>query len=327
MVFILFVGCLVVRNTVCGEDMGESKLKVIYIAGSGRSGSTLLERILGQHRRIFAAGELRNMWERSFIENQLCGCGEPFRECVVWKKIRERFLEKEGEINPEAVIRALNRSARVRHYVTGRYYDNLYFDYINRVYFHLYSSIIESMSVDFVLDSSKHPVLAHMLSLNENIELYVIHIIRDPRGVVYSWQRKKLRPEIVNRVEFMPKYSALRITLSWMITNKIASNLRYCQNVNYLLVRYEDLVKYSLQTLRKISDFLKIEDTFQDIFIDERRVVLRENHTVSGNPMRFQNGKVLLSLDEEWKKNLGKFTKRFVSIVAFSYLKRYGYRG
>ena len=326
MVFVLFVGCLVVKNTVCGEDMEESKLKVIYIAGSGRSGSTLLERILGQHRKIFAAGELRNMWERSFIENQLCSCGEPFHECVVWKKIREKFLEKEGEINPEAVIEALSKSARVRRYVAGNYYDNPYFDYINRVYVHLYSSIIEATSVDFVLDSSKHPVLAHILSLNKNIELYVIHLVRDPRGVVYSWKRKKLRPEIVNRVEFMPEYSTLRTVLSWIITNKIASDLRYRRSVNYLLVRYEDLIESPKQILQKIFDFLKIDDISQEIFINERKIILNRNHTVSGNPMRFQEGEILLSLDEEWKKKLGKFTKKFISIMVFPYLRKYGYR-
>ena len=86
------------------------KVKVIYIAGEGRSGSTLLERILGQHNKIFAAGELIHIWERSFMENQLCSCGKSFYECEVWKDIISNFRKKVHNINPMEVINALKNT-------------------------------------------------------------------------------------------------------------------------------------------------------------------------------------------------------------------------
>ena len=62
---------------------------VLFIAGWGRSGSTLLDRMLGQVPGVFSAGELRDIWERGVREDRLCGCGQPFRECAVWRKVGE----------------------------------------------------------------------------------------------------------------------------------------------------------------------------------------------------------------------------------------------
>src|SRR4029078_5765586 len=64
-------------------------LRVLFIAGWGRSGSTLLDRILGQVPGVFSAGELRHIWQRGVGEDRLCGCGEPFASCSVWRKVSE----------------------------------------------------------------------------------------------------------------------------------------------------------------------------------------------------------------------------------------------
>ena len=63
--------------------------RLLFIAGWGRSGSTLLDRILGQVPGVFSAGELRDIWRRGALEDRLCGCGSPFRECAVWRKVGE----------------------------------------------------------------------------------------------------------------------------------------------------------------------------------------------------------------------------------------------
>src|SRR6476469_754930 len=55
---------------------------VLFIAGWGRSGSTLLDRMLGQVPGVFSAGELRDIWDRGVREDRLCGCGQPFHECA-----------------------------------------------------------------------------------------------------------------------------------------------------------------------------------------------------------------------------------------------------
>ena len=49
--------------------------KIIYIAGYGRSGSTLLARILGSHENIFTVGELINFLNLVNIDDSICSCG------------------------------------------------------------------------------------------------------------------------------------------------------------------------------------------------------------------------------------------------------------
>ncbi|HMB70712.1 MAG TPA: sulfotransferase, partial [bacterium] len=67
--------------------MSEGRLKVLYIAGNGRSGSTLLDVILGQIPGFFPVGEVRNVWDYGVVENRPCGCGEAFHDCPFWSRI------------------------------------------------------------------------------------------------------------------------------------------------------------------------------------------------------------------------------------------------
>ena len=43
--------------------------RVLFIAGTGRSGSTLLERLLGQIPEVAPLGEVVHLWERGVIDN------------------------------------------------------------------------------------------------------------------------------------------------------------------------------------------------------------------------------------------------------------------
>ena len=81
-----------------GESSGGgTAIKVVYIAGHNRSGSTLLDRMLGQIEGFIAVGELRQLWWRGLEENQACGCGAPFHDCRFWAEvIRTAYGTLEG---------------------------------------------------------------------------------------------------------------------------------------------------------------------------------------------------------------------------------------
>ena len=63
------------------------KDSVVFIARPGRSGSTLLDMLLGQIEGFCSTGELRFIWKRGFRQNLLCGSGKPFRECEFWAEV------------------------------------------------------------------------------------------------------------------------------------------------------------------------------------------------------------------------------------------------
>jgi hypothetical protein len=67
--------------------MRRHPVKVLYIAGEGRSGSTILGRIIGNLNGFVSTGELRLIWQHGLIQNIRCGCGVPFRECPWWTAV------------------------------------------------------------------------------------------------------------------------------------------------------------------------------------------------------------------------------------------------
>ena len=70
--------------------MATTGVPVLFIGGLGRSGSTLVDRVLGQTPGVCSVGELVFLWERGLLANERCGCGEPFDGCPFWKEVGVR---------------------------------------------------------------------------------------------------------------------------------------------------------------------------------------------------------------------------------------------
>ena len=76
-------------------DRAMSDVEVLYIIGTGRSGSTLLANMLGSTEGMFSAGELRFIWDRGFAEDRRCGCSLRFAACPTWSGIVDRAFGDE----------------------------------------------------------------------------------------------------------------------------------------------------------------------------------------------------------------------------------------
>ncbi len=51
--------------------------RVCLIGATGRSGSTLVSRVLGSVPGAFSVGELCWLWTYGVLRNRACGCGQP----------------------------------------------------------------------------------------------------------------------------------------------------------------------------------------------------------------------------------------------------------
>ena len=91
-----------------------SPVRVLYLAGSGRSGSTLVTTVLGQLPGFFAAGELRYLWRRGILENRPCGCGSPVADCPLWARVRADLTDADPgrDRRPVGPAAAAARTAR-----------------------------------------------------------------------------------------------------------------------------------------------------------------------------------------------------------------------
>lgn len=308
--------------------MSGNKTKLIYIGGHGRSGSTLLERMLAQVDDFVAVGELRHIWDKTFAENQLCGCNRPFNACPFWNAVLDEAFGGYDQV-PIDHIRSLKWSVdRVRYlphmllpYTVQAFQQRV--DEYCHILSNLYAAIRNVSGKSVIVDSSKDPSTPYILRTLPELELYMLHLVRDSRAVGFSWQRKKARPEIVAKKTYMRTYSPRETAVGWFYRNLLIQFVQYMQTP-YTLVRYEDLVAQPEQTLWAILEAVGQPDQTFD-FIEDGEVFLEMSHTVAGNPFRFKQGKLALRLDSEWKHKMKRKDKLLMTFLNFPLLYKYGY--
>ena len=301
--------------------------KVLYIGGYGRSGSTLVERILGQIPGFCSAGEIVFLWQRGLIENQLCGCGSPFGECDFWTRVGKSAFGGWDQIDAAEMVALQHRVDRNR-YIPGMVAPRLrpgagsdmarYTDALSR----LYHGIREVSGARVVIDASKHASTAYLLRRVPDLDLRVVHLVRDSRGVAYSWTKEVRKPEVTEGDAFMPVYSPVKSGLQWLTYNLMFDALGALDHT--MVLRYESVLEDPEGTIGRILAHAgETADTLD--FLGDGWVDLGVDHTVAGNPMRFHQGRLELRLDQAWTKKLADKDRKVVSAITFPLQLRYGY--
>lgn len=306
--------------------MSDEKTVVLYIAGSGRSGSTLLASILGQVDGFFAVGEFSNVWQRGFTEDRLCGCGVRFSQCALWGQIVERAFGDET-IDAAAMAAAQRSGTRVRHVPSAllgsRRLRELSLGEYGRRLARFYAAIREVTGCQVIVDSSKQPTVGRLLETIPSLEVFVVHLIRDPRASAYSWLRRKVQPDR-GYFGYMQQQSPLRSSTLWSVWNATAAALWRSSPDRYRRLRYEDFAARPREAIERVLEFAGHEGAAVP-FADERTVHLERSHSISGNPNRLDTGTVTISVDAEWHERLGRRQRALVTLVTLPLLRRFGY--
>ena len=310
--------------------MNDGKIKVLYIAGAGRSGTTVLGNILGQTSGLFSAGELCYLWERGPVSNGLCSCGATFTECELWSPVLAKAFAGTNEFDARFMSHVQRTSTRPRHLPLmlahrGRKFlmskwKGAYQDNIER----LYRTILQHSGDKVIVDCSKLPLYGYMLETMPAIDLYVVHLVRDPRAVSYSWLRKKSTRPIVGGIVNMPQRHPVESSLEWDVCNIAVEAFWKRLPGRYLMLRYEDFVEKPQQSVYRILDFVG-EKAASLPFVSERGVEFGINHNLGGNPNRFKTGIVELRPDKEWTTRIRSKDRRVVTSLSIPLLSRYGY--
>jgi hypothetical protein len=315
------------------DEVTARPVKVVYITGSGRSGSTLLERLLGHVPGFLAAGEVRYIWQRGFTNNELCSCGRPFLECRFWEQVIDSAFGDKEWTSHERLVELTNRRNRARFIPMARFpalrTETFRSDLaeLEAALLPLYRSLTTVSGATHVIDSSKAPSYAFLLATIPAIELYVVHLVRDSRAVAHSWSKTVVRPEIPTRPVHMGQMGAAASAQNWMTTNAIAELLRFSSTA-YVRVRYEDLAAAPDQAIESILRATRHSGASSRPMTDQPREVALPSlyHTVAGNPIRFQHRVLPIRLDAEWRAKLSTSHKWIVSAITLPLLLRYGYR-
>ena len=268
------------------------KKKLIYILGSQRSGTTALEYILSTNPNLFALGEVRLLDD--FIANipklkvslGRCTCGISLNECTFWSKILNRVSVDFGFSGRDLLTNVPFVEDKVSC----------------KKHLHALFETLSDETNQVLVDSSKNlDYLDFLIGTLPDWEISVIYVTREPLEVALSVQKWH------KRFDFK-KQSIYEIMSKWAYANwKMVRWLRRHSNITQFELRYESFVTDPDASLLALSNALGLSNQFQ------RSLNLRELHTVSGTPSRFNSDEFRLSPVPMKNQIKGNFLLRFLS--------------
>lgn len=303
-------------------------LTVAFIGGVGRSGSTVLSRVLGGAPEICAVGEISHVWDQSLEAGRQCGCGELIRECPLWTKVGAVAFGGWERLDLEEMVRLRRAVLRIRLapsmlWPVPRGPSVGQIERYRTALTKVYRAVSQVTGCPVVLDSSKNPAAAMLLRRSEEVDLKIIHLIRSSYGVSYSWTKHVTR---VDRGEApMHRISPMMTAVRWNAFNAAVELIAKTGTPSVRLC-YEDFIADPGPRLRTLMSFLGLDPAAVDQLVDGRTVQLAADHSVAGNPMRFRVGAEPLRMDDEWRQMLPASSKAVVGTMTGLGMLRYGYR-
>lgn len=302
-------------------------IPVIYISGSGRSGSTVLDTLLGNHAEIEGLGEVTQLLELGWLGGERCACGRRVPDCRFWSAVRARWDSELGAPDLADVLARQRRIERLRNWrqlAAGRRSPAGFERYAEEMRA-LFAAIRSVSGKPILLDSSKRPARALALSRVPGLDLRVIHLVRDGRGVAWSLQQALARDERGGVARARSPRPVLRTAVFWAVVNHFSE--RMCRRLGpaaSIRVRYEDFAADPVTFLAPVGRITGVDlgEVARSAAAGEPFAV---GHTVAGSRLRMA-GSIRLRLDERWRQNLSQRQRMLFRLVAGRYLKRYGYR-
>ncbi|MGC9666711.1 sulfotransferase [Planosporangium sp. 12N6] len=329
-------------------------VRVLFLGGLGRSGTTLLERILGGLPGVCGLGEVIHLWERDLRQGDRCGCGTPFADCDFWRCVGQEAFGGWHRVDVDRVLtlrRAVERLRHIPRLAAGSVNSNLveYATYYSR----LYDAAAAVSGARVLVDSSKHPGLAFCLRQAAGVDLRVVHVVRDSRGVAHSWAAPTGGPQIdgtatpevggtanpevggtatpeVGRTVVSPGRTPGRSALLWNAHNYAFELLGRC-GVPVRRLRYEQLLADPRGCVRALAAYAGLEADALDLSYLRREpdgtdhVDLRPGHSAAGSPMRFTAGTIALRRDDAWRQALRPRQRRLIGALTAPLMGAYGY--
>jgi hypothetical protein len=340
----------------------ETPVRILMITGSARSGSTILDIVLGNHPHIESVGEVMDLIRTGWISREslrgidpmrlrrpICTCGKrldvlyvdtPDEACPFWSRVRGEWVER---TDPESIENypKLQNDFELKRRWPRLLYEKRRQSVLFRSYARLTRAFFESIRAvsgkPIIVDSSKISVRAFAHSLVPGIDLYVVHLVRDGRGIVIS-HRKSYREDLpVSTLwnhEGFPMWKAvvrrrvlyLLSVVRWTVQNLAAEWV--CTRLGpkkTMRLRYEDFVADPKGALERIGSLIELDLTDVADAASSGQP-MQAGHNVGGNRTK-KSGIITLrpELAKEWKPALSATEQRLSWLFTGWLMRRYGY--
>lgn len=281
--------------------------------------------MLGEAPDVFSAGEIAGMWEWAILGDQPCACGRAIVDCEVWGRVvvapgvadARGMVEWQREAVRTRDVPALLSRAALRRAPRGAGAKYL------RSLIATYQALSEVTGADVLVDSSKHPATAALLALQREVHVRYVHLVRDPRAVAHSWQRRK-EERLLGGAREMPRWSPSKTALTWDSVNVAAEALALLRPGAVVRVRYEDFAREPRAEIARVLRHAGL-DARAVPFVGPRSVELSMGHAALGNPVRFASGRMEIREDAEWTTAQPGSQRAAVTALTLPLLAAYRY--
>lgn len=318
------------RTDPAGRLSGGAGLKLLFLMGYGRSGSTFFDILLNNAAEVTGLGALGHYWTW-LAEGRACACGEPLEGCPQWagivdghlERLRHRDLGRWNEVQE-----AVERRSRLPRLLGGRLAEELLERY-RRATGALLAEVRHGIRTGAVVDSSgsgaRSTGRAYALERHTEADVRVIHLVRDGRAVAWSSLKGAGSPERPE-VRLPRPLKAIRAGAAWAVANLACEWIAAKLGPGRVLrVRYEDLATDPAGQLRRVEDFagLRLEDLIRKVKTD---APLEVGHHVAGNRLRFRE-EIRIRPDFSWREAMPAPYRWTLTAGLWPLLLRYGYLG
>lgn len=282
----------------------------IFILCPPRSGSTLLRVILAGHTQIFAPPELHLLSYGTL----------PQRKAALSNELNRHLLQ--------GTIRALMQAYDLSTEEAKTWMETYEIQGITTQEFYqlLQKAIGDRILVD------KTPTYASDLQILQRVEqefdqAYYIHLLRHPYGMIRSYEDAKLDRIVpfMNTSSFSQRELA---ELTWIVSNQnILEFFKQVPQNRQFQVKFEDLVHFPEDTIKKICDFIKLNfdpgmlQPYQDK--EQRMTDGIETISMMSGDLKFHlHGSIEPDVVERWKRY---HQENFLGEVSCNLAESFGY--
>lgn len=297
-------------------------LKILCITGWCRNGSTIIGNVLNEIPGVFHVGEIHFLWKNSAGKgaNNSCGCRRPLTECDIWSEVLGAGRPEGVSADEHATTVRRRQLAYVRTRHTWRVLGRgLHCDGIRKhadlmaLTYHTAASITGAR---VIVDTNKIPGESALLPHLDGVRPYFVHLVRDPRAVAGSWSDWK---------QYAYPLSSSRSTLYWRGFNAAAQAITRKYPDQSMFLRYEDFMADPAAAIDRLLALCGTEAV--NPMAGGRTIELHTNHTVTGNPDRFDTGPTLIrDRDDSWRTRISAPAKLAAVTLSWPQFHRYGYR-
>lgn len=292
-----------------------NKYRLIYIAGGGHSGSTLLDMILGTSPEVFGTGEayFYNSYNDKTkdpklyeVHKRVCSCGREFGECPFWNSVKETADKK---MSVDRRFSFLDTIKTIWNILIP--WKSFQFDIRNLDDQHFMDSVHKTLNdpkIRYLLDSSKDP--RRLLQLEQTFgeeRIKLIFLVRDIRGYINSYTNpNKWR---VRDAGLKPE-NFIRTGLRWIAVNLSIKAYIAVHNIDAIKIEYDQFAK------DPDTVFQRIEKKWKLNIPDDYLSVMKKQtyHNIHGNLVKFSNIEKI-KWDKSWEQQLPKWKKTAIQIL------------